>query len=116
MKGTVRGGDIRGSSDLLSFWLFAVAVVAWLMRLSSREDLLRLCLEVRLSSRGFISGGSCEILRKITPRYMDMTSDTRCMHPLTKLSRKVEYTIFVVASSPPNSVPQCPGASFGSIY
>ena len=106
MKGIVRGGEISGSSVLLSFLLFAVAVVAWLMRLSTREDLLRLCLEVRLSSKGFISGGSCEILRKITPRYMDMTSDTKCMHPLTKLSRNVEYTIFVVASSPPNRVPQ----------
>ena len=88
---------MSGSSDLLSFWLFAVAVVAWLMRLSRSEDLFRLCLEVRLSSRGFISGGSCEILRKMTPRYIDIISDTKCRQPLTKLIRYVEYTIFVVA-------------------
>jgi len=69
MKGTVRGGDMSGSSAFgSSFWLFAVAVVAWLIRLSRIEDLLRLCLDVRLSSRGFMSGGSWAILRKITPR------------------------------------------------
>lgn len=32
------------------------------------EDLLRLCRDVRLSSRGFISGGSLVILRNVTAR------------------------------------------------
>jgi len=32
------------------------------------EDLLRLCREVRLSSRGFMSGGSLVILRNVTAR------------------------------------------------
>ncbi len=69
MKGTVRGGEINGSSAFeSSFWLFAVAVVAWPMRFSRGEDLLRLCLDVRLSSRGFMSGGSWAIFRKMTPR------------------------------------------------
>ena len=106
---------MRGSSTLEFVWLFAVAVVAWLMRLSRREDLLRLCLEVRLSSSGFMSGGNCDIFRKITPRYIDMIKDTRCMHPLVKLTRNVEYTILVVAWSLPKRVVQWPGALFGSI-
>lgn len=38
-------------------------VVAWL-----REDLFRLCLDVRLSSKGFMSGGSLEIFLKMTVR------------------------------------------------
>jgi hypothetical protein len=106
---------MSGSSAFKFVWLFAVAVVAWLIRLSRREDLLRLCLEVRLSSNGFMSGGSCDILRKITPRYMDSIKDTRCMHPLVKLTRNVEYTILVVAWSLPNRVVQWPGALIGSI-
>lgn len=66
-NGTVRGGAIRESS---AFELRFVAVVAvfWLMRLSTREDLLRLWRDVRLSSSGFMSGGSLEILRKMTAR------------------------------------------------
>ena len=32
------------------------------------EDLLRLWRDVRLSSNGFISGGSLEILRNVTAR------------------------------------------------
>ena len=46
---------------------------------------------------------------------MDSINDIRCMHPLVKLKRNVEYTILVVASSPPNKVVQCPGAFTGSI-
>ncbi len=43
-------------------------VVAWLKRFSDKEDLLRLWRDVRLSSRGFMSGGSLAILRKMTAR------------------------------------------------
>ena len=68
MKGTFRTGDISGSSALDSRSVEDVAAVIWLTRLSSSEDLLRLCRDVRLSSKGFISGGSLEILRNITPR------------------------------------------------
>lgn len=32
------------------------------------EDLLRLCLDVRLSSNGFISGGNFVIFLKVTAR------------------------------------------------
>ncbi len=41
------------------------------------EDLERLCRDVRLSSNGFMSGGSFVILRKVTARYKDMTREVR---------------------------------------
>lgn len=67
MKGTDRTGDISGSSTRVSRFEL-VAVSAWLLRSSRSSDLLRLCLEVRLSSRGFMSGGSFEIFRNKTAR------------------------------------------------
>lgn len=69
MKGTFRVGEIKGSATPESLLLLVVAVVAWLVRLSMIEDLLRLwALDVRLSSRGLASGGSLLILRKMTVR------------------------------------------------
>lgn len=65
-KGMV-GEAIRGSSAFES-WTLSVEVDVWVKRLSRRDDLLRLCREVKLSSKGFMSGGSLEILRKMTPR------------------------------------------------
>lgn len=41
------------------------------------EDLLRLWRVVRLSSRGFMSGGSLVILRNVTARYRDMARERR---------------------------------------
>lgn len=67
MNGTERTGEIRGSSTRESRFEL-VAVLAWLVRLSRSSDLLRLCLEVRLSSRGFMSGGRFEIFRKRTAK------------------------------------------------
>ena len=66
MNGTV-GWAIKGSSALDSRYL-SVDVEFWLIPLSRREDLWRLCRDVKLSSKGFISGGSLDILRKMTPR------------------------------------------------
>ena len=66
MNGMV-GDAIKGSS-VLDSGILSVDVKIWLNRLSSRDDLLRLCREVKLSSKGFISGGSLDILRKMTPR------------------------------------------------
>ena len=77
MKGTLRGGEMRGSEAWESLFGLVVDVVAWLLRLSSSEDLLRLWRDVRLSSRGFMSGGRLEILRKIRARYTSMTSETK---------------------------------------
>lgn len=70
MNGTLRGGAIRGSSTADARFEFGEldAVVAWLKRFSEMEDLFRLCREVRLSSRGFMSGGSLAILRKMIAR------------------------------------------------
>lgn len=65
-KGMVRGGETRLSSALEL--RFVVVVVFWLMRLSRRDDLLRLWREVRFSSKGFMSGGRFEIWRKMTAR------------------------------------------------
>lgn len=50
----------RGAERRFSFSLRVVAI--------EMEDLLRLWREVRLSSRGFMSGGSLVILRKVTAR------------------------------------------------
>lgn len=61
------GEAIEGSSTLDS-WSLSVDVEIWLERLSRRDDLLRLCRDVKFSSKGFISGGSLDILRKVTPR------------------------------------------------
>ena len=77
MNGTLRGGEIRGSEARESLFGLVVDAVAWLLRLSRREDLLRLWRDVRLSSRGFISGGRLEILRKMRARYISMSSETR---------------------------------------
>ena len=62
---------MRGSSTFDSRFE-PMIVVDWLM-----SDLLCLCREVRLDSRGFISGGSLAILRKMVPRYMDRIRETR---------------------------------------
>lgn len=67
IKGTVRGGDIGGSSALEPRFV-AVTSVIWLIRLSTRDDLFRLWRDVRLSSSGFISGGNLEIFRKMVAR------------------------------------------------
>ena len=66
MNGMV-GEAIRGSLMFFSETL-SVDGEIWLDRLSRRDDLLRLCRDVKLSSSGFISGGSLDILRKMTPR------------------------------------------------
>ena len=66
MNGIV-GEAIRGSLVVAS-GILLVDVEIWLDRLSRRDDLLRLCRDVKLSSNGFISGGSLDILRKMTPR------------------------------------------------
>lgn len=42
------------------------------------EDLLRECREVRLSSRGFMSGGNLVIFRNITARYIEIQKDSMC--------------------------------------
>jgi hypothetical protein len=52
------------------------------------DDLLRLCRDVRLSSRGFISGGKLVIFRKVTARYSPMIKDMRCNPPPMAPSRK----------------------------
>ena len=55
------------------------------------DDLFRLwALDVKLSSRGFMSGGSLEILRKIIARYIDITKEQTCRLALTTLRRNVE--------------------------
>ena len=54
------------------------------------DDLFRLWRrDVRLSSRGFISGGSFEILRKVIARYIDIASEIRWNAPSTMLRRNV---------------------------
>ena len=63
-----------------------------------------------------MSGGSLDILRKRTPRYIEIVSDTKCRLPPTTLIRNVEYVILVVASSPPKRVVQWPVALTGSMY
>lgn len=65
-NGTVRGGEMSESSALEL--RFVVVAVVPLVRLSSSDDLLRLWREVRLSSKGFMSGGRLEIWRKMTAR------------------------------------------------
>lgn len=67
MNGTDRAGEIKGSSTRESRFE-PVAVLVWLVRLSSKLDLFLLCLEVRLSSKGFMSGGRRDIFRKRTAR------------------------------------------------
>lgn len=67
INGTDRAGGIKGSSTRESR-LELIAVLVWLVRLSSNSDLFRLCLEVRLSSKGFMSGGRRDIFRKRTAR------------------------------------------------
>ena len=62
IKGTLRVGEINGSS-IFDSRLDETTVVAWLM-----SDFLCLCRDVRLSSRGFMSGGSRAILRNIAAR------------------------------------------------
>lgn len=91
MNGTLRTGEISGSSALVESRLDVVVVVieVLLIRLSVVSDRLCLCLEVRLSSRGFMSGGSREIWRKMTQRYKEKANETRCKAPLTMLNRKV---------------------------
>lgn len=88
-KGIVRGGDIGEPSDL-EFRFEAVPSVSWLMRFSTRDDLFRLCRDVRLSSSGFMSGGSLEIFRKIIARYIEIINETRWKLPPTTLTRNVE--------------------------
>ena len=66
MNGMV-GEAIRGSF-VVDSGILSVDVEVWLDRLSRRDDLLRLCRDVKLSSNGFISRGSLDILRKMTPR------------------------------------------------
>jgi hypothetical protein len=75
-KGIVRGGDISGSSDLELRFVVAASVI-WLMRFSMRDDLFRLWRDVRLSSSGFMSGGSLEIFRKMIARYIDIIKDIK---------------------------------------
>ena len=91
MNGTLRTGEISGSSALVESRLDVVDVVieVLLVRLSVISDRLCLCLEVRLSSRGFISGGSLEIWRKMTPRYKEKANEIRCNAPSMMLNRKV---------------------------
>ena len=74
MKGTV-GDTIKGSSAFDSCSLSIDAEI-WLKRLSRKDDLLRLCRDVKLSSKGFISGGSLDILRKMIPRHTEIARDT----------------------------------------
>ena len=91
MNGTLRTGEISGSSALVESRLDVVVVVieVLLIRLSIISDRLCLCLEVRLSSRGFMSGGSREIWRKMTPRYKEKVNEIRCKAPSMMLNRKV---------------------------
>lgn len=92
MNGTLRTGEISGSSALVESRLDVVVVVVievLLFRLSVISDRLCLCLEVKLSSRGFMSGGSREIWRKMTPRYKEKANETRCKAPSMMLKRKV---------------------------
>jgi len=93
MKGTLRGGEIRGSEAREALFGLVVDAVAWLLRLSRRGDLFRLWRDVRLSSRGFKSGGRLEILRKMRARYMSMKSETKWIPPLTTLMRNREKMI-----------------------
>lgn len=62
------------------------------------ELLFFLCLErldVKVSSRGFISGGIFEILRKSKAKYIDMHNATMCSPPVAMLMRYVESIILV---------------------
>lgn len=56
-------GEVRRFSDI---------VVA-----TDIEDLLRLWRDVRLSSSGFMSGGSFVILRNVTARYRETPKDMK---------------------------------------
>lgn len=105
MNGTDRADEIKGSSTRESLFKL-IAVLVWLVRLSSISDLFRLCLEVRLSSKGFISGGRRDIFRKRTARYSEIINETRCRAPLTTLTRYVVFTILWVAVSNMNSEAQ----------
>ena len=74
MKGTLRGDEMRGSEARESL---CGLVVDGLLRLLRSEDLLRLWRAVRLSSRGFMSGGRLEILRKMRAKYMSIASEIK---------------------------------------
>ena len=59
----VRVGELMRGAEGLYESRLPISLVA-----TDMEDLLRLCREVRLSSRGFMSGGSLAILRKTMAR------------------------------------------------
>lgn len=119
INGTARTGEINGSSALELRLLFGLVVpLVWLWRFSSLkiEDLLRLCREVKLSSRGFISGGSFEILLKRKARYVEISNEHVCVAPFTTLIRKVECIILVVLLSKMKRDVQRPALSTGFKY
>ena len=62
-NGTVRGGSMSGAERCESCFVMLTSEST-----VDIEDLLRLCRDVRLSSRGFMSGGSFEILRNKVAR------------------------------------------------
>ena len=63
-----------------------------------------------------MSGGSLDILRKMTARYTDIHNETRWIPPVVTLIRKVEYMILYVSGSSPNSVCHRPVVSLDSLY
>ena len=72
MNGTVRGGASINGAERCESRLVGASVGA-----IDIDDLFLLCLEVRLSSSGFISGGSFEIFRKTTARKSDKINEAR---------------------------------------
>ncbi len=64
------------------------------------EDLFRLWREVRLSSRGFISGGSLVILRKVTASQRDRASEIKCRPAGMTEQRKAVPEKSVVSACP----------------
>ena len=105
MNGTLLAGAMRGSA-VLDMRLLGMRDV-WLMCFSDAvsSDLFRLCgLAVRFGSRGFMSGGSLAICRKVIARYTPRTSERRRSPPSMTHSRKVVYTMYQVVSGTSNSV------------
>ena len=73
-------------------------LLASLLRFSTMDDLFLLCLEVRLSSSGFMSGGSFVILWNTIARHSEMHSDIRNNAPLTMPKRKMAWMILSSAT------------------
>ena len=80
--------------------------------MAEMEEFLCLCLvllrEVKLSSSGFMSGGSFAIFRNRIARYMSMTAEIRCKPPVTMAVIHVVIRTMFVSLSVGNIVRQRP--------